>query len=107
MAVIALLVELVARDDDLLGVHDDDEIARVHVRRVDRLALAAQRVGDLGRQPSEGLTLGVDDVPVARDLSRLGCVGLHKTESDGPSARRGRIVAKDGSGYSIAGSGSG
>src|SRR5580765_2060684 len=46
VAVIPLLVELVARDLDLLRVHDDDEVTRVDVRRELRLALAAKRVGD-------------------------------------------------------------
>src|SRR5438477_536383 len=44
--VVALLVELRARRHDLLGVDDDHEVASIDVRRVLRLALAAQRVGD-------------------------------------------------------------
>src|SRR5262249_42058014 len=75
--VVALLVELVARDVDLLRVHDDNEVARVDVRRVRRLALAAEGVGDAGRQPPEGLALGVDDVPLAGNLAGLCAVGLH------------------------------
>src|SRR5919197_2748967 len=62
--VVALLVELVARDPDLLGVDDDDEVAGVDVRRVGGLALAAPRVPDVPRPPPERLALGVDDVPV-------------------------------------------
>src|SRR5436190_7986640 len=76
--VVALLVELVAGDLDLLGVDDDHEVAGVHVRRVGRLALAAQRVGDTRRQASEGLALGVDDVPLTGDLAWLCGVGLHR-----------------------------
>src|SRR5436190_7626399 len=75
--VVALLVQLVPRDLDLLGVHDDDEIAGVDVRRVGRLALAAQRVRDAGRQTPEGLTLGVDDVPLTGDLAGFCAVSLH------------------------------
>src|ERR1051326_2810427 len=75
--VVALLVELRARHVDLLGVDDDHEVTGVDVGRVLRLALAAQRVGDLGREPPEREARGVDDVPVARDFSRLGVVGLH------------------------------
>src|SRR3954447_986668 len=63
VAVVHLLLPLLARDGDLLRVDDDDEVARVHVRRVDRLALAAQRVGDLGGEAAEGLALGVDQEP--------------------------------------------
>jgi hypothetical protein len=65
VAVVALLGALGARDGDLLRVDHDDEVARVHVRGVLRLALAAQGVGDLGRQAAEGLALGVDDEPGA------------------------------------------
>src|SRR5438046_1443370 len=86
--VVTLLVELVARDVDLLCVDDDDEVAGVDVRRVGRLALAAQGVGDAGREPPEGLALGVDDVPLAGDLAWLCAVGLHseKRRRSGASA---------------------
>src|SRR4249919_2912301 len=92
VAVVALLVELVAGDLDLLRVDDDDEVARVDVRRVLRLALAAERVGDLGRETAERLALVVDEIPLARDLSRLGAVGLHRKRRT--RARRRPIVAK-------------
>src|SRR5207237_7810556 len=104
MPVVLLLVELVAGDLDLLGVHDDDEVAGVHVRRVLRLPLPAQCVGDLGREAAQGLPLGVHDVPVARDLSGLGVVGLHRQESGGPCVRRGGIVAERGPNQSAAAS---
>jgi hypothetical protein len=42
------------------------------MRRVHRLALAAEAIGDLGRQAPEDLALGVHDVPVTRDLALLG-----------------------------------
>src|SRR5215468_4349590 len=91
VAVVALLVELVAGDLDLLRVHDDHEVAGVDVRCELRLALAAERVGDLRREPAERLALGVDEIPLARDFSRLGAVGLHRKRRTG--ARRRRIVA--------------
>ena len=94
VAVVQLLRALVARDRDLLGVDDDDEVAGVDVRRVGRLALAAQRVGDLGRQAAEGLALGVDEQPVALAVGRGGDVGLHRgrghERSPRPAARTGR-----------------
>ena len=71
VAPVELVGALVAGDRDLLGVDDDDEVAGVAVRRVLGLALAAQGVGDLGRQPAEGLALGVDDVPVALAVGRV------------------------------------
>src|SRR6266545_4128377 len=78
--VVALLIQLVPGYVDLLGVDDHDEITRVDVRRVFGLPLSPQRVGDARRQSPEGLTLGVDDVPVAGDLTRFGCVGLHASK---------------------------
>ena len=78
VVVVDLLVELLAGDVDLLGVHDDHEVARVDVRRVGGLALAAQHARDLRGEPAERLGLGVDHVPVARDLARLGGVRLHQ-----------------------------
>src|SRR5581483_170825 len=92
VAVVPLLVELVARDLDLLRVHHDDEVTRVDVRRELRLALAAERVGDLRRETAESLPLGVDEIPLALDLSGLGAVGLHH-EKGRTGARRRRIVA--------------
>src|SRR5579884_1492940 len=88
VAVVALLVELLAGHAHLLGVDDDDEVAGVDVRRVLRLALAAQAVGDLRRQPSERLPVGVDEVPVALDLARFRGIGLHaeKGRTSGPPA---------------------
>src|SRR5437867_657339 len=46
VAAVELLVELVARDVDLLGIDDDDEVTGVDVRRVLGLALAAESVRD-------------------------------------------------------------
>ena len=55
------------------------------------LALAAQRVGDLGREPAEGLALGVDEQPVALAVGGCGDVGLHGRAE----APRGRAAAAD------------
>src|ERR671919_1098614 len=91
VAVVALLLELLPGDGDLLGVHDDDEVACVDVRRVLRLALAAQRVRDARGETAEVLALGVHEVPALLDLLRLGGIGLHRTEkaADQASAERG------------------
>src|SRR5205085_11838285 len=67
VAVVPLLVELVARDVNLLRVHHDNEVAGVDMRRELRLALAAERVGDLRRETAQGLPLGVDEIPLTRD----------------------------------------
>src|SRR4051812_47951835 len=77
VAVVHLVGPLGARDRDLLRVDHDDEVARVDVRGVRRLALTAQRVGDLGGEAAEGLALRVDDEPVALAVGRFGDVSLH------------------------------
>src|SRR6266487_2846647 len=89
--VVHLVVELLARDRDLLGVDDDDEVAGVDVRGVLRLVLAAQRVGDARRETPEGLPLRVNEAPLALDLAGFCVPGLHK--SGGPGVRRGTSVA--------------
>ena len=71
MPVVDLLGFLVAGDLHLVGIHDHDEIASVDVRREGRLVLAAQGGGNRRCQATEGLALGVDNVPLALDLSRL------------------------------------
>jgi hypothetical protein len=71
------LLGLVARDDHLLRVHYDHEVAHVDVRRVLRLVLPPQDLCDLRRQPPEGLSLGVYDVPFPFDLEGPGHVTLH------------------------------
>ena len=77
MPVVALVDELVSGHPHLRGVHDDDEIAGVAVRRVLGLPLPAQRVGDLGGEAPEHGAVGVEQQPVA--LARGGCgdVGPH------------------------------
>ena len=102
VAVVALLLALLARHGDLLGVDDDDEVAHVAVRRVRRLALAAQQVGELGRQAAEVLALGVDEHPVALAIGGCGDVGLHGVETPGHRPARRRI---DSSGLATASEG--
>src|SRR5439155_6310685 len=77
VAVVELVVQLLAGDRDLLGVHDHDEVTRVDVRRVLGLALAPEHVRDLRGQTPERLAVCVDEVPAALDLARLCVPGLH------------------------------
>ena len=77
VAVVELVVELVPGDPDLGRIDHDHEVPGVAVRRVLRLALAAERVGDLGGEPAEGPALGVDHVPVALAVLGCGYVSLH------------------------------
>src|SRR6202012_2730558 len=85
VAPVGLLGELVAGDPDFLRVDDDDEVAGVDVRRVGRLPLAAQRIGDLRGKAAEGLPLGVDDVPVSLAVLGCGYEGLHGEKKRGLS----------------------
>src|SRR5215469_5619133 len=63
VAVVELVLGLRAGDPNFFHVGDDDEVARVHVRGVDSLVLAAQAMRDGTGEPPEHLVAGVDDVP--------------------------------------------
>src|SRR3954469_3302289 len=77
VAVVALLLALVAGHRDLLGVDHDHEVADVAVRRVLRLALPAEHVGNLRREAAERLARRVDDEPIALAGCWSGYEGLH------------------------------
>ena len=90
VVVVELGRALVAGHVDLLGVHDHDEVAGVDVGRVLGLALAAQHVRDLGREPAERLAVGVDEHPVAlagRKVSRRRSSQSTKQEIAARAAR--------------------
>src|ERR1700694_1964478 len=74
---IKLVVLLVAGDLDLVDIGHDDEITGVYVGGVDRLVLSAQAMGDTARQAPEHLVVGVDDIPIPRNVLRLGGIGFH------------------------------
>src|ERR1700676_317051 len=74
---IELVVLLVAGDLDLVDIGHDDEITGVYVGGVDRLVLAAQAMRDTARQAPEHLVIGVDDIPIPRNVLRLGGIGFH------------------------------
>jgi hypothetical protein len=86
--VVELVLALAQRDVELGGVDHDDVVAHVDVRRPDRLVLAPQQRGDLGRDAPEALALGIDDEPRALDVGRFGGEGPH-----GGSYSLGRCVA--------------
>ncbi|CAD5956182.1 protein of unknown function [Streptomyces sp. KY75] len=77
VAVRHLLGLLVARQVNLVGVDDDDEVAHVHVGGVDRLVLTSEEVRSRGGQTAQDDVLSVDDVPLARHISGLGAVRTH------------------------------
>ncbi len=85
MAIILLLIKLVACEDDLVSVDNDHKVTRVNVRSIYRFMLAAQKVGDLAGQPSQGLSSRIDHIPLARHIL---CVG-HKSGAHGDSLHLG------------------
>src|SRR5471032_3120837 len=91
MPVVDLLLELLAGDGDLLGIHDGD------MRRELRLVLAAQPLGDLGRETPEGLALGIHDQPVALNLARFWVVRLHEKQGAGRGPPGGNGSSRQGS----------
>ena len=62
---VVLLGELVAGENGVLRVDDDDEVTAVNVRRVVNLALAAQQVGGESGGLAQGLAGRVENVPLA------------------------------------------
>ena len=62
--VVALLVQLLAGQDSLVGVDDDDVVAAVDVGGEVDLVLAAQDVSSLNSGTAQGLTGSVDDLPL-------------------------------------------
>jgi hypothetical protein len=68
VAVHDLAIALVRREHDLVGVHDDDVVARVEVGGEGGLVLAAQHPGHLGGEAAEDQAVGVDDEPGTLDL---------------------------------------
>src|SRR5947207_5485759 len=69
--VVDLVLELVARQQDLCRVDDDDVIAAIHMRRERRLVLAAKTQRDQRGEPSDDEAVRVDQDPLLFDLGRL------------------------------------
>ena len=81
--VVDLVGVLIAGEDDLLGVDDDDVVAAVDVGRVDRLVLALEAGGDQSGQPADDEAVGVDQDPLLLHLTGFGDVGPHHGRSVG------------------------
>ena len=60
---VALIGILLARDLDLLGIDDHDEIACIGMRRVDRLVATAKHVGNFYGYATKCFIGSIDDVP--------------------------------------------
>src|SRR6478735_3605189 len=89
--VVGLLLALAAGEDRMLRVDDDDVVAAINVRGVGREVLAAQAHGDDGCETADDQTLGVDQYPLLRHLSRLCRKGFHvRVSVDGEHRREHR-----------------
>ena len=77
VAIVRLLARLFSGELQLVGVDDDDKVARVDVGREFGLVLAAQAQSDFAGKTAEHLITGIDHEPVALNLKRLGREGLH------------------------------
>src|SRR5258705_12213870 len=75
--VVELVGELRAGDSDLFRVDDDQVVARIDVRRVHGLVLAAQAMSELRRETPERLALGINDVPIGTHGAGFGELGGH------------------------------
>lgn len=72
VALIDFVSLLLAAEDNLLGIDDDDIVAAVDMRGVAGLGLAAQDVGHTGSQTTYGLTLSVNENPFLLDGLLVG-----------------------------------
>ena len=72
-----LLLQLVAGQDSLSAVDDDDVVTAIDVGGEGGLVLAAQQNSGLGSHTTQGFAGGVDDVPLTLDLTGLS----HKSHS--------------------------
>lgn len=71
---VVLLGELVAGENGVLRIDDDDEVTAVDVRRVVDLALAAQQVGGESGGLAQGLAGRIENVPLRTTSSFLTIV---------------------------------
>src|SRR5687768_10397715 len=68
VATVLLLLGTLRGHHYLFGVDHDDKITTVHVRREQRLMLAAKNARDRRSEASYGLSVGVDDPPLLLDV---------------------------------------
>ena len=66
---IVLLLHLVAGEDGLGSVDDDDVVAAVGVRGVGDFALAAEQISRSNGGLAHGLAGSIDDVPLTLDVA--------------------------------------
>src|SRR5699024_2269923 len=86
VVLVELLLALLAGEDGLVDVDDDDEIAAVNVGGVIGLVLAAQELGGGDSGAAQGLARCVENVPFSLDGLLLGHSSGHSVSSSESSA---------------------
>ena len=61
-----------AREDNLVGVDDDDVVTSVNMRCVGQLILDGQNFGNAGSQTASSQSCSINDIPFASDVARIG-----------------------------------
>jgi hypothetical protein len=88
-----LLLRLVAGQVDLVGVHHDDVVAAIDMRRELRLVLAAQAVRDDDGEASENDAFCIDQDPALRHLRRFdGLCALEHGFYKHPMVQKARVM---------------
>lgn len=81
-------VFLVAGEDDLIRIDDDDKIAGIHVGGEDGLVLTAKKACRFDGDLAEDFAFGINDVPLALDFVRFGGKCVHVRDGERDSATR-------------------
>ena len=68
------LFTLVSGNSDLFSVDDDDKVAAIKVGGISGLVLPTEQVCGLGGQATQYHIGGIDDVPLAVDVTSLRCI---------------------------------
>src|ERR1051325_11281112 len=80
---IALLLFFFSGQPHFLGINHDNEVTSIDMRSEDGLLFATQQLCCLDGDAAEHLVLGVDDPPLARDLSGFGRKRFHRADKGG------------------------
>ena len=75
--IVVLIDQLVAGQNGLVAVDDDNVIAAVNIRRKGNLVLTAQQNSSGSSNAAQGLACGVDDVPFALYFTSFCKCGAH------------------------------
>ena len=92
MVVIHLVRGFCTRHPHLLCIDHHNIITGIHVRRIFRLVLAAQPMGNLAGEAAQRLFRGVHHEPVAGHFFCFGTVGFHLEPPSGTAFSRARIL---------------